>query len=173
MTYFVGLDVSQRTAICVVDSGVGFLDFIVCCSLRIAKVFRSRRLLQRGSIDRQLSQALASCRKEPSWARVWLSSTAQWSLSPCQPFKRIWPCGAQWVANGRVGWKWQDHDVVWHDETRRTVPAGTVEDQQSDGAEADALANFSQMLVHGLNADGRHDKESGSRAVGITVSVSA
>jgi hypothetical protein len=99
MTYFVGLDVSQRTAICVVDSGVGFLDFIVCCSLRIAKVFRSRRLLQRGSIDRQLSQALASCRKEPSWARVWLSSTAQWSLSPCQPFKRIWPYGAQWVAN--------------------------------------------------------------------------
>jgi len=27
------------------------------------------------------------------------------------------------------------------------VPAGTVEDQQSDGAEADGLANFSQMLV--------------------------
>ena len=37
--------------------------------------------------------------------------------------------------------------VGWHDETRRTVPAGTVEDRQSDGAEADGLANFSQMLV--------------------------
>src|ERR1700730_1301997 len=47
----------------------------------------------------------------------------------------------------RVGWKWQEHDVGWHDETRRTVAAGTVEDQQSDGAEADGLANFSQMLV--------------------------
>src|ERR1700724_2847805 len=64
----------------------------------------------------------------------------------------------------RVGWKWQEHDVVWHDETRRTVPAGTVEDQQSDGAEADALANFNQMLVHGLDADGRHDQRGAGAA---------
>jgi hypothetical protein len=39
-----------------------------------------------------------------------------------------------------------------------TRHGGTVEDRQSDGAEADGLANFSQMLVQGLDADARHDQ---------------
>ena len=30
---------------------------------------------------------------------------------------------------GRVGRKWQEDDVVWHNELRRAVPARTVEDQ--------------------------------------------
>jgi hypothetical protein len=46
------------------DSGVGLLDSIVCCSLRIATAFRSHRLLQRCRVDRQLSQAPASCRED-------------------------------------------------------------------------------------------------------------
>ena len=53
---------------------------------------------------------------------------------------------------------------MWHDETRRTVPAGTVEDQQSDGTDADAVANFNQMLVHGRDADGRHDQRGAGAA---------
>jgi len=40
------------------------------------------------------------------------------------------------------------------------VSAGTVEDQQSDGAQADALADFRQMLVHGVDVDVRHDQGS-------------
>ena len=47
---------------------------------------------------------------------------------------------------------------MWHDETRRIVPAGAVEDQKGDGTDADALANFGQMFVHGLDADCRHDE---------------
>src|ERR1700730_15836984 len=35
-----------------------------------------------------------------------------------------------------VGRQWQEHDVLRHDDLRRTVPAGSVEDQQSDGARA-------------------------------------
>src|SRR3984893_11538321 len=44
-----------------------------------------------------------------------------------------------------VGRQWQEHDVLRHDDLRRTVPAGSVEDQQSDGARADASADFSQV----------------------------
>jgi hypothetical protein len=58
----------------------------------------------------------------------------------------------------RVGRKWREHDVVWHDETRRAVPTSTVEDQQGDGPDADALADFGQMFVHGLDADCWHDQ---------------
>jgi hypothetical protein len=58
----------------------------------------------------------------------------------------------------RVGWKWREHDVVWYDETRRAVPTNTVEDQQGDGPDADALADFGQMFVHGLDADCWHDQ---------------
>src|ERR1700704_513221 len=57
-----------------------------------------------------------------------------------------------------VGRQWQEHDVLRHDDLRRTVPAGSVEDQQSDGARADASADFSQVFVHGLDADCRHDQ---------------
>ena len=63
-----------------------------------------------------------------------------------------------------VGRKRQEHDVVWHDETRRTVPAGTAEDQQGDGTDADALADFGQMFVHGLDADCRHDQRGAGAA---------
>src|SRR6266567_9615201 len=35
-----------------------------CSALRIAKAFRSHRLLQRSGVDRQLSQALAGCGKD-------------------------------------------------------------------------------------------------------------
>ena len=38
------------------------------------------------------------------------------------------------------------------------MPTSTVEDQKGDGTEADACADFGQMLVHGLDADGRHDE---------------
>ena len=53
---------------------------------------------------------------------------------------------------------------MWHDETRRTVPAGTVEDQQGEGTDADAVANFDQMFVHGRDADGRHDQRGAGAA---------
>jgi hypothetical protein len=38
------------------------------------------------------------------------------------------------------------------------MPTGTVEDQQGDRTDADACADFGQMLVHGLDADCRHDE---------------
>jgi hypothetical protein len=44
------------------------------------------------------------------------------------------------------------------------VPAGTVEDQQGDGTDADALADFGQMFVHGLDADCRHDQRGAGAA---------
>ena len=44
------------------------------------------------------------------------------------------------------------------------MPAGTVEDQQSEGTDADAVANFNQMLVHGRDADGRHDQRGAGAA---------
>ena len=33
-----------------------------------------------------------------------------------------------------------------------------VEDQQGDGTDADAFADFGQMLVHGVDIDNRHDQ---------------
>ena len=33
-----------------------------------------------------------------------------------------------------------------------------VEDQQGDGTDADAFADFGQMLVHGVDTDDRHDQ---------------
>jgi hypothetical protein len=91
MTYFVGFQVSQRTAICVVDSGVGFLDFIVCCSLRIAKVFRSRRLLQRVVSIGSFRKRLPVATKSHPGLEYGFHRRHQWSLLPCPPFKRIWP----------------------------------------------------------------------------------
>jgi hypothetical protein len=44
------------------------------------------------------------------------------------------------------------------------LAAGQPSAEQSDGAEADALANFSQMLVHGLDADGRYDQRGAGAA---------
>jgi len=38
------------------------------------------------------------------------------------------------------------------------APAGTVEDQQGDGTDADALADFGHIFVYGLDADCRHDR---------------
>src|ERR1019366_5068370 len=51
-----------------------------------------------------------------------------------------------------------EHDIPWQDELWRTVPTSTVEDQQGDGADADAFADFGQMLVHGVDTDDRHDQ---------------
>src|ERR1019366_9019906 len=50
-----------------------------------------------------------------------------------------------------------EHDILWQDELWRTVPTSTVEDQQGDGTDADAFADFGQMLVHGVDTDDRHD----------------
>jgi hypothetical protein len=51
--------------------------------------------------------------------------------------------------------KMAEHDIVWHDETRRTGPAATVEDQQSDGA--DAVADlYKSGLDPTLNVRLRH-----------------
>ena len=58
----------------------------------------------------------------------------------------------------RVGWKRHEHDILWQDELWRTVPTSTVEDQQGDGTDADAFADFGQMLVHGVDTDDRHDQ---------------
>ena len=38
------------------------------------------------------------------------------------------------------------------------MPTSTVEDQQGDGTDADAFADFGQMLVHGVDTDDRHDQ---------------
>jgi hypothetical protein len=38
------------------------------------------------------------------------------------------------------------------------VPTSTVEDQQGDGTDADAFADFGQMFVHGVDTDYRHDQ---------------
>jgi hypothetical protein len=65
---------------------------------------------------------------------------------------------------GRVGRKRHEHDILWHDELWRTVPAGTVEDQQRDGTDADALADFGQMFVHGVDTDYRHDQRGAGAA---------
>jgi hypothetical protein len=35
--------------------------------------------------------------------------------------------------------------ILWQDELWRTVPTSTVEDQQGDGTDADAFADFGQM----------------------------
>src|SRR6202035_902414 len=58
----------------------------------------------------------------------------------------------------RYSQMFSEHDVLRHDDLRRTVPSGSVEDQQSDGAQADASADFSQVFVHGPDADCRHDQ---------------
>jgi hypothetical protein len=42
------------------------------------------------------------------------------------------------------------------------VPTGPVEDPQGDGA--DALADFGQMFIHGLDADCRHDQRGAGAA---------
>jgi hypothetical protein len=44
------------------------------------------------------------------------------------------------------------------------VPTSTVEDQQGDGTDADALANFGQVFIHGLDADCRHDQRGAGAA---------
>jgi hypothetical protein len=62
------------------------------------------------------------------------------------------------VQLGRVGRKRHEHDILWHNEVWRTVPTSTVEDQQGDGTDADACADFGQMFVHGLDADCWHDQ---------------
>src|ERR1019366_2151048 len=54
--------------------------------------------------------------------------------------------------------KRHEHDILWQDELWRTVPTSTVEDQQGDGTDADAFADFGQMLVHGVDTDYRHDQ---------------
>ncbi|MGH9780763.1 MAG: hypothetical protein ACRD33_02990 [Candidatus Acidiferrales bacterium] len=41
-----------------------------------------------------------------------------------------------------MGRKRHEHDIPWHDELWRTVPAGTVEDRRGDGPDAGALADF-------------------------------
>ena len=38
------------------------------------------------------------------------------------------------------------------------MPTSTVEDQQGDGTDADAFADFGQMFVHGADTDDRHDQ---------------
>jgi hypothetical protein len=37
------------------------------------------------------------------------------------------------------------------------VPTGSIEDQHSDGTYGHAAADGGEMLVHRVNADGRHD----------------
>jgi len=38
------------------------------------------------------------------------------------------------------------------------VPTSAVEDQQGDGTDADAFADFGRMMVHGVDTDYWHDK---------------
>ncbi|MGH6811726.1 MAG: hypothetical protein ACREDM_05080 [Methylocella sp.] len=57
-----------------------------------------------------------------------------------------------------MGWKRHEHDILWHDELWRTVPAGTVEDRRVDGPDAGAWADSGQMFVHGLDAGCRRDQ---------------
>src|ERR1035437_2606748 len=68
---------------------------------------------------------------------------------------QIVPYVFDWVQLRRVGWKRHEHDILWQDELWRTVPTSTVEDQQGDGTDADAFADFGQMLVHGVDTDDR------------------
>jgi hypothetical protein len=49
----------------------------------------------------------------------------------------------------------------------RTVPTSTVEDQRGDGTDADAFADFGQMLVHGVDPDDRHDHGGMTRAAPV------
>ena len=41
-----------------------------------------------------------------------------------------------------------------------------VEDQQGDGTDTDALADFGQMFVHGVDTDCRHDQGGAGAAPG-------
>ena len=70
---------------------------------------------------------------------------------------QIGPEVLDWVEFGGIGRQGQQHDVAWHLQTGRAVPACAVHDQQGDGAWTDAGADRGQMLVHGLDADdGQH-----------------
>ena len=51
-----------------------------------------------------------------------------------------------------------DGDVWWHDEARRQVPAGLIDQEDGVGAGRDGLGDLDQMQVHRLGVAGRQDQ---------------
>src|SRR4029079_6462592 len=71
-----------------------------------------------------------------------------------------------WVQLWGVGRQGQQYDIVWQRQSRRGVPTGLVQDQHSDGTGPDAVTESSEMLIHGVNANGRHNNRCTGLALG-------
>ena len=67
----------------------------------------------------------------------------------------------------RIRGQLQQNDVLWKHQLWRAMPTGAVHDQQGDCSWTDAFPDFSQMLVHGFDVDGRQD-QGGANATGWT-----
>jgi hypothetical protein len=71
---------------------------------------------------------------------------------------QIFPDVFDRVQFGRVGGKFQQHDVFGHNEGRRAMPSCAVDHQHGDGARRDTFADFSEVFVHGVGIDAWHDQ---------------
>ena len=59
--------------------------------------------------------------------------------------------------------RWQRHqrDVGWHDQLRRSVPSGLIEQEDGVCARGDVEGDFLEMHVHGLTVAPGHDDTGG------------
>ena len=55
----------------------------------------------------------------------------------------------------RIRGQLHENDILWNDQFWRAMPSRSVHNKQGDCARTDAFADFNQMLVHGLDVDGR------------------